>query len=171
MECTKRNNVYLLLNSRKIVKRLEGMMREISRALGLISVSSLELLIGISEEIESLCDDMIKAEFVGFDCGSGWDFGGEEDYERRSEDFKNEIEYVLLRKDKAKAIQMDQPFYCPITRDVMVDPAETSSKQTFERSAIEKLFSDGNYLCLLAMAPLNPEILRHNKTLRQSIEE
>ncbi|KAF6145271.1 hypothetical protein GIB67_041466 [Kingdonia uniflora] len=62
MECTKRNKVYLLLNCRKIVKRLEGMMREISRALGLIPVASLELSIGISEEIERLCDDMIKAE-------------------------------------------------------------------------------------------------------------
>ena len=53
----------------------------------------------------------------------------------------------------------------------MVDPVETSSGQTFERSAIEKWFADGNKLCPLTMTSLDTSILRPNKTLRQSIEE
>ncbi|THG13866.1 hypothetical protein TEA_022012 [Camellia sinensis var. sinensis] len=53
----------------------------------------------------------------------------------------------------------------------MVDPVETSSGHTFERSSIEKWFADGNNLCPLTMIPLGTSILRPNKTLRQSIEE
>ncbi|KAF6153681.1 hypothetical protein GIB67_000914 [Kingdonia uniflora] len=238
MDCTKRNKVYLLVKCRKIARQAEGMTREISKALGLLSVASLELSIGINEEIERLCDDMMKAEFKAtiaeerilerIESGIQ-ERNVERAYanellhliaeaigistERKTmkkefEDFKNEIEDVQLQKDKAEAIQMDQiiallgradatssskekeiryfskrnslgtqpleplqPFCCPITRDVMVDPVETSSGQTFERSAIEKWFSEGNYLCPLTMTPLNPEILRPNKTLRQSIEE
>lgn len=48
---------------------------------------------------------------------------------------------------------------------------ETSSGQTFERSAIQKWFADGNTNCPLTMIPLNTEVLRPNITLRKSIEE
>ncbi|XP_071706022.1 U-box domain-containing protein 44-like [Rutidosis leptorrhynchoides] len=64
-----------------------------------------------------------------------------------------------------------QSFYCPITREVMVDPVETSSGQTFERSAIEKWLDDGSNLCPLTMIPLDNLVLRPNRTLRQSIDE
>ncbi|KAA8533570.1 hypothetical protein F0562_030996 [Nyssa sinensis] len=64
-----------------------------------------------------------------------------------------------------------QSFYCPITGDVMVDPVETSSGNTFERSAIEKWLTDCNNLCPLTMTPLNTSDLRPNRTLRQSIDE
>ncbi|KAI3796483.1 hypothetical protein L1987_39154 [Smallanthus sonchifolius] len=64
-----------------------------------------------------------------------------------------------------------QSFYCPITREVMVDPVETTSGHTFERTAIEKWLADGSNLCPLTMIPLDNLILRPNKTLRQSIEE
>jgi hypothetical protein len=53
----------------------------------------------------------------------------------------------------------------------MEDPVETSSGQTFERSAIEKWLADGHEMCPLTMTPLDTSILRPNKTLRQSIEE
>jgi hypothetical protein len=62
-------------------------------------------------------------------------------------------------------------FYCPINMDVMVDPVETSSGRTFERSAIEKWFAAGNDVCPLTNIPLNTLVLRPNKSLRQSIEE
>lgn len=62
-------------------------------------------------------------------------------------------------------------FRCPITQNIMVDPVETSSGQTFERSAIEKCFAEGNTLCPITMLPLDTSVLRPNKTLRQSIEE
>lgn len=64
-----------------------------------------------------------------------------------------------------------QSFYCPITQDVMVDPVEISSGQTFERSAIEKWFAEGNKLCPLTLIPLDTSILRPNKKLKQSIQE
>ncbi|KAI3719564.1 hypothetical protein L6452_20466 [Arctium lappa] len=64
-----------------------------------------------------------------------------------------------------------QSFYCPITREVMVDPVETFSGHTFERSAIEKWLADGSNLCPLTMIPLENSVLRPNRTLRQSIEE
>ncbi|KAK2365387.1 U-box domain-containing protein [Trifolium repens] len=64
-----------------------------------------------------------------------------------------------------------QSFLCPITRDVMVDPVETSSGQTFERSAIEKWFAEGHKLCPMSHITLDTSILRPNKTLKQSIEE
>ncbi|XWS38019.1 hypothetical protein CRYUN_Cryun19dG0094600 [Craigia yunnanensis] len=64
-----------------------------------------------------------------------------------------------------------QSFYCPITMDVMVDPVEISSGRTFERSAIERWFADGNKLCPLTSIHLDALVLQPNKTLRQSIEE
>ncbi|KAI3796484.1 hypothetical protein L1987_39155 [Smallanthus sonchifolius] len=64
-----------------------------------------------------------------------------------------------------------QSFYCPITREVMVDPVETATGHTFERTAIEKWLADGTNLCPLTLFPLDNLILRPNRTLRQSIEE
>ncbi|GMI73656.1 hypothetical protein HRI_001034900 [Hibiscus trionum] len=238
LECSTKSKVYLLMNSRGIVRRLEGIMIEISRALSLLPLASLELSSAIVVEIGNLCDSMQKAEFKAAiaeeEILEKIETGIQERKADRSyannllvliaeavgiptersalkkefEDFKSEIENVRLRKDKAEAIQMDQiialleradvasspkekemryftkrkslgsqpleplqSFYCPITRDVMVDPVETSSGQTFERSAIEKWFTEGNNLCPLTMTPLDTSILRPNKTLRQSIEE
>lgn len=238
MECTKRNKVYLLMNCRAIVKRLENTTREISRALDLLPLASLDLSSGIIDEIVKLRDSMQSAEFKAAiaeeEILEKIESGIQERNVDRSyannllvhiaeavgisteraalkkefEDFKQEIESVQLRKDQAEAIQMaqiialleradaasspkekemkyftkrkslgNQPlepllsFYCPITQEVMVDPVETSSGQTFERSAIEKWLVDGNKLCPLTMTPLNSSILRPNKTLRQSIEE
>ncbi|XVE73666.1 hypothetical protein DITRI_Ditri11bG0137100 [Diplodiscus trichospermus] len=238
LECSTKSKVYLLMNSRGIVRRLEGTIREISRALSLLPLTSLELSSAIVVEIGNLCDSMQKAEFKSAiaeeEILEKIETGIQERNADRSyanhllvliaeavgiptersalkkefEDFKSEIESVRLRKDKAEAIQMDQiiallgradaasspkekemkyftkrkslgsqpleplqSFYCPITREVMLDPVETSSGQTFERSAIEKWFTEGNNLCPLTMTPLDTSVLRPNKTLRQSIEE
>ncbi|KAJ4957070.1 hypothetical protein NE237_013853 [Protea cynaroides] len=238
LDCSKRNKVYLLVNCRKIVKRLEHATREISRALGLIPLASLDLSSGITDEISKLQDSMLGVEFrTGIaeeDILKKIDLGIQERYVDRSyannllfliaeavgiptgrsalkkefEEFKKEIEETKLRKDLAEAVQMDQiiallgradaasspeekevkyfskrnslgsqrlepllSFYCPITGEVMVDPVETSSGQTFERSAIQKWFAEGNTFCPLTATPLDTSILRPNKTLRQSIEE
>lgn len=238
LDCSKRNKVYLLMNCRAIVKRLEDTVREISRALSLLPLASLNLSSAISEGIGELCDSMQRAEFkaaiaeeeilekiesgiqernvdrsyannllvlIAEAVGISTDRSA---LKKELEEFKNEIENARLRKNEAEAIQMDQiialleradatasprekeikyftkrrslgsqpleplqSFYCPITRDVMVDPVETSSGQTFERSAIEKWFADGNKLCPLTMNTLDTSVLRPNKTLRQSIEE
>ncbi|KAK4848283.1 hypothetical protein QYF36_011240 [Acer negundo] len=238
MECCKRNKVYLLMNCRSIVKRLEGTTTEISRALGLLPLASLDISTSIREEVGELCDNMGRAEFKAAlaeeEILEKVESGIQERNVDRSyannllsliadavgistersalkkefDEFKSEIENARLRKDQAEAIQMEQiialleradaasspmeketkyfskrkslgsqpleplqSFYCPITREVMVDPVETSSGQTFERSAIEKWFSAGNKLCPLTMTLLDTSILRPNKTLRQSIEE
>ncbi|PQQ21706.1 U-box domain-containing protein 44-like [Prunus yedoensis var. nudiflora] len=238
LECSKRNKVYLLMNCRNTVKRLEDIMREISRALSLLPLTSLDLSSGIVEEIEKLCDNMQRAEFRAAiaeeEILDKIESGIQERNVDRSyannllvliaeavgistersvlkkelEEFRSEIENARLRKDQAEAIQMEQiialleradaasspgekemkyiikrkslggqpleplqSFICPITREVMVDPVETSSGQTFERSAIQKWFADGNRSCPLTMTSLDASILRPNKTLRQSIEE
>ncbi|KAF9602291.1 hypothetical protein IFM89_026408 [Coptis chinensis] len=237
-ECSKRSRVYLLVNCRKIVKRLEDSTRKISKALLLIPLASLDLSYGIKEKMNNLCEDMLNAKFTTAMAEEGIlekiEMGIQERNVNRSyanellfriadalgisteraalkkvyDDFKNEIDDVHSRKDQAEAIQMDQiiallgradaassakekeikyinrrnslvsqpmepleTFYCTITGDVMVDPVDTSSGQTFERSAIEKWLADGNNLCPLTQTPLNPAILRPNKALRQSIEE
>lgn len=85
---------------------------------------------------------------------------------------EKELKYFNKRKSLGnQPLDPLQSFYCPITRDVMVDPVETSSGQTFEKSAIEKWFAEGNKLCPLTMTPLDTSVLRPNKTLKQSIEE
>ncbi|KDP28447.1 hypothetical protein JCGZ_14218 [Jatropha curcas] len=226
------------MNCRTIVKHLEDTTKEISRALDLLPLASLDLSSGIIEEIAKLRDSMQRAEFKAAiaeeEILEKIESGIQERKVDRSyannllasiaeavgisteraalkkefEEFKSEIENAQLRKDQAEAIQMAQiialleradaassprekemkyftkrkslgsqpleplqSFYCPITRDVMVDPVETSSGQTFERSAIEKWLADGNKMCPLTMTPLNSSVLRPNKTLRQSIEE
>lgn len=85
---------------------------------------------------------------------------------------EKELKYFAKRKSLgSQPLDPLQSFYCPITRDVMVDPVETSSGQTFERSAIVKWFAEGNNMCPLTMTPLDTSVLRPNKTLKQSIEE
>lgn len=238
LECSKRNKMYLLMNCRTIVHRLQGTMREISRALGLLPLTSLDLSSGIIEEIGKVRDNMLGAEFraaiaeeeildkiesgiqernvdrsyannllvlIAAAVGIPTDRSA---LKKELEEFRSEIENARLRKDQAEAIQMEQiialleradaasspeekemkyftkrrslgsqpleplqSFHCPITGDVMVDPVETSSGQTFERTAIEKWLADGNRWCPLTRTSLDTSILRPNKTLRQSIEE
>ncbi|GKU87889.1 hypothetical protein SLEP1_g2218 [Rubroshorea leprosula] len=238
LECTKRNKVYLLMKCRGIDKRLQDASRDISQALSLLPLTSLELSSNIIEDIAQVQGNMQTAEFRAAVAEEQIlekiESGIQEENINRSyannlmvliaeavgipnersvlrkeiEDFKSEIENARLRKDLAEAIQMDQiislleradaasspkgreikyltkrsslgsqpleplqSFYCPITGDVMVDPVETSSGQTFERCAISKWFAEGNNICPLTATPLDRSVLRPNKTLRQSIEE
>lgn len=238
LECSKKSKVYLLMNCRSIVKRLENHTKELSKALGLLPLATSGLSSGIMEEIEKLCDNMqaagFKAAVAEEEILEKIESGIRENNVDRSyannlliliaevvgitnerstmkmelEEFKKEIENARVRKELAEAMQMDQiialleradaasspkerklkyfakrqslgskileplqSFYCPITQDVMVDPVETSSGQTFERSAIEKWFAEGNKLCPLTLIPLDTSILRPNKTLKLSIEE
>ncbi|AET02002.2 putative aminoacyltransferase, E1 ubiquitin-activating enzyme [Medicago truncatula] len=237
-ECGKKSRVYLLMNCRSIVNRLENHTKELSKALGLLPLSASGLSAGILEEIKKVCDNMEKAGFKAavaeeeilekIESGIR-----ENSFDRKHannlinliakavgitnekstmkaelEEFKKEIENARVDKKKAEAMQMDQiialleradaasspnerklkyfakrqslgtrileplqSFYCSITHDVMVEPVETSSDQTFERSAIEKWFEEGNKLCPLTLIPLDTSVLRPNKTLKQSIEE
>ncbi|KAK4418484.1 U-box domain-containing protein 43 [Sesamum alatum] len=84
-------------------------------------------------------------------------------------------EKKYLSKRQSLGMQPLEPllsFYCPITKEVMVDPVETPSGHTFERSAIMKWLSEADEpLCPLTSTPLDTSMLRPIKTLRQSIEE
>ncbi|KAL2233763.1 U-box domain-containing protein 43-like isoform X2 [Sesamum indicum] len=84
-------------------------------------------------------------------------------------------ENKYLSKRQSLGMQPSEPllsFYCPITKEVMVDPVETPSGHTFERSAIMKwLLEADEPVCPLTSIPLDTSMLRPNKTLRQSIEE
>ncbi|KAJ0964075.1 hypothetical protein J5N97_029197 [Dioscorea zingiberensis] len=237
-ECGKKNRLYLLLNCRRIVKRLESSTREISRALSLLPLASLDLSRGLSDEVKELCEKMERVEFRTAvaeeeilekiesgvqDRSAGRAYANnlltlisdamgisnERSVLRKElDEFRSEIEDAKLRKDLAEAIQMEQisallgradvalsfeekkvkyyskrnslgsqplepleSFYCPITRDVMEEPVEVSSRQTFERKAIEKWLADGNSTCPLTMLPLDTSILRPNYSLRKAIEE
>nr|XP_025612666.2 U-box domain-containing protein 44-like isoform X2 [Arachis hypogaea] len=85
---------------------------------------------------------------------------------------EKEIRYFEKRNSLGRTpLEPLHSFYCPISGDIMLDPVETSSRKTFERSAIQRWFSQGNTLCPLTMLPLDTRILRPNKTLRHSIQE
>ncbi|KAH8951118.1 hypothetical protein BDL97_09G009800 [Sphagnum fallax] len=64
-----------------------------------------------------------------------------------------------------------QSFYCPITQEVMQEPVEIASGQTFERSAIEKWFSAGHHTCPTTKVELDNLEIKLNLALRQSIQE
>lgn len=85
---------------------------------------------------------------------------------------EKEIKYLNKRNSLgSQPLEPLQSFYCPITREVMTDPVETYTGQTFERSAIEKWLASGTSSCPLTGLPLETSMLRPNKTLRLSIEE
>lgn len=64
-----------------------------------------------------------------------------------------------------------QSFYCPITQEVMEDPVEIGSGQTFERSAIERWFNSGNRTCPITQMELSSLEVQPNLSLRDSIRE
>ncbi|XP_019415331.1 PREDICTED: U-box domain-containing protein 44-like [Lupinus angustifolius] len=238
LECSSRSKVYLLINSRRIVSRLKCCIEDISRAVNLIPLSSLDINIGLHKEISELCWNMLDSEYqtaaldeeiLGKIETAIQEGNADRSYvnqlllciadaigvstehaalKREFEELKSDIEIAKSRKDMAEVLHMEQiisvleksdsitsarekekkyfekrnslgrrpllplhSFYCPISLDIMVDPVETSSGKTFERSAIERWFAEGNSHCPLTMLPLDTSILRPNKTLRQSIEE
>eukprot|EP00250_Pteridium_aquilinum_P004174 c14403_g2_i1 orf=320-3346(+) len=64
-----------------------------------------------------------------------------------------------------------QPFYCPITNEVMEDPVEIASGLTFEHKAIDAWFSAGNKTCPITKIELDSLDVQPNVSLRNSIKE
>lgn len=238
VECNSRSKVYLLINSRKIVTRLNLCTKDIGRTVSLIPLASLDISSGLNQQIRELCQKMLHAECqtgaayeeilekvetaiqegnvdrsyvnqlltcIAEAIGIPMEHGA---LKREFDELKNEMENAKSRVDVAEALHMEQiiavlgkadfitsaqeketsyfekrnslgerplmalhSFYCPITCDIMTDPVETSTGRTFERSAIEQWFTDGNTYCPLTRLPLDTKILRPNKTLKQSIQE
>ncbi|KAL7183530.1 hypothetical protein ACSBR2_025848 [Camellia fascicularis] len=64
LNCGNRNKVYLLFNCRRIVKHLESSTKEISQALGLISLACLDDPSSvINDEVSMLCENMLETEY------------------------------------------------------------------------------------------------------------
>lgn len=63
-----------------------------------------------------------------------------------------------------------QSFICLITRDVMNDPVQIASGQTFERMAIERWFAEGHTSCPTGVELANTN-MKSNIALKQSIVE
>ncbi|KAI5062500.1 hypothetical protein GOP47_0023039, partial [Adiantum capillus-veneris] len=63
-----------------------------------------------------------------------------------------------------------QSFICPITKDVMKDPVQIASGQTYERHAIERWFVDGHTRCPTGVELANTN-MKSNIALKQSIAE
>eukprot|EP01018_Ginkgo_biloba_P023096 Gb_22432 [translate_table: standard] len=63
-----------------------------------------------------------------------------------------------------------QSFICPITKDVMRDPVQIASGQTYERSAIERWFAEGHTRCPTGVELKNIK-MKPNFALKQSIAE
>lgn len=61
-------------------------------------------------------------------------------------------------------------FICPITKQVMKDPVQIASGQTYERAAILQWFKDGKTTCPLGEKLKNTK-MKSNHALRQSISE
>ncbi|XP_062000033.1 U-box domain-containing protein 44-like [Rosa rugosa] len=241
LDCRKKNKVYLLINCRKILKALESSTKDIGRALSLLSLPSLDVSLGINNQISNLCKNMLAAEYraavaeeeILEKIEQGIQEGNDDlshtndlllriaetlgisnehsELKKEFEEFKRELDDTNLRKGSEEDLQMEQichiiallektnanttaedkvngyserrvslgrqpleplrQFYCPLTQEIMVDPVETSSQQTFERSGIEKWFAEGKNLCPLTDIPLDTSVLRPNKALKRSIEE
>ncbi|KAH9323755.1 hypothetical protein KI387_018394 [Taxus chinensis] len=63
-----------------------------------------------------------------------------------------------------------QSFICPITKDVMRDPVQIASGQTYERAAIERWFDEGHTRCPTGVELKNCK-MKPNFALKQSIAE
>eukprot|EP01018_Ginkgo_biloba_P011708 Gb_02246 [translate_table: standard] len=63
-----------------------------------------------------------------------------------------------------------QSFICPITKDVMRDPVQIASGQTYERAAIERWFGEGHTRCPTGVELKNTK-MKPNFALKQSIAE
>eukprot|EP00249_Psilotum_nudum_P019752 c27403_g1_i1 orf=540-3572(-) len=236
--CSCKSKIYLLVNCRTFVKRAQVITNEIGRALSLLPLSSLELSDEMKEKTETLCREMLVAEFktslveeeiidkieTGVqECQKSSHYANDllvqiaqaigssidpSSLKQELNEFKKERDTTQLLDDHAEAFKLEQivsilngadamsaasqrekkykqkrvllgnhplnalqSFYCPITQDVMDDPVEVCTGQTFERSAIEKWFAEGHRVCPLTNVELENLTLRNNIMLRRAIEE
>ena len=68
-------------------------------------------------------------------------------------------------------LQVPAEFVCPITHEKMVDPVVASDGHSYERAAIELVFSSGNGRSPLTREELTPGVLIANINLRKRIRD
>ncbi|KAM7467663.1 hypothetical protein LguiB_015225 [Lonicera macranthoides] len=167
-ECSTRNKIYLLLNSRKIVKRLERSAKDISRALGLVPLSSLNVSLNLTDEISKICKSMLDAEYrvdileeeilekieVGiqernvdrsyansllFRIAEATGISTDQlSLRKEFEDFKCEMENFQQRKDMTEFLQMEQIILLLGKADVIATQIEKEFKYFSKRNSLGK---------------------------------
>lgn len=165
-ECSTRNKIYLLLNSQKIVKRLERSTKEISRALGLVPLSSLNVPLNLNDEISKICSSMLDAEYrvdileneilekieVGiqernvdrsyansllFDIAEATGISTDQlSLRKEFEDFKCEMENFQQRKDMTEHLQIEQIILLLGKADVIATQIEKEFKYFNKRNSL-----------------------------------
>ncbi|XP_058010047.1 U-box domain-containing protein 43 isoform X2 [Hevea brasiliensis] len=166
LECKNKNKVYLFLNCKRIIKRLENNTKEISWALSLIPVASLDLSVGISDEISKLCKNMLGAEYRAAvaeqeilekivsatqECNANRSRANDllfhiaeavgisteqSSFEKEFKEFKNEIEDAKLRKDMTEAVQMEQIIAFLENADAIKSHEEREKKYFNKRNSL-----------------------------------
>ncbi|XP_002987443.2 U-box domain-containing protein 43 [Selaginella moellendorffii] len=96
---------------------------------------------------------------------------GDEDCEREQAKRMKQLMASLSISGRDAPMLPLQPFICPITRDVMRDPVQIASGQTYEREAIERWFAEGNTRCPVMGEELPTTQMKSNFALKQSIAE
>lgn len=93
------------------------------------------------------------------------------DYEELSNQYLQRLKVIDRYDPKEEYIEPFKPFYCCITRKVMVDPVSLCTGTACERSALETWFQSGEQTDPETGEVLQDFSLRPNIQLRQSIQE
>ncbi|GKV48393.1 hypothetical protein SLEP1_g55217 [Rubroshorea leprosula] len=93
------------------------------------------------------------------------------DHEEMQKQYLQRIQVIERYDAREECIPPLNPFICPITRTVMIDPVSLCTGTTCERAAIEAWFDGGKRTDPETGEMLEDTSLRSNLPLRQSIEE
>lgn len=75
-----------------------------------------------------------------------------------------------LSWDLCESRSLPDQFYCPITRDLMMEPVVSPDGYTFDREAIESWIKHENETCPVSRMPLKQSQLRRNLALQECIQ-
>eukprot|EP00850_Spirogloea_muscicola_P000805 SM000003S11050 [mRNA] locus=s3:489668:494857:- [translate_table: standard] len=96
---------------------------------------------------------------------------GNQDKDHRKRRQKSMSQQSMTHSGSTGLLPAMHTFYCPITRDVMDDPVDIASGQTYERTAIEQWFAEGHTTDPTTNVKLPSLEIRSNEGLRRAIEE
>ncbi|KAJ0101553.1 hypothetical protein Patl1_05230 [Pistacia atlantica] len=164
LDCREKNKIYLLINCRKITKHIDGSTKEISQALSLMPLDSLDVSLGLSNKISRLCKNMMDTKYcvalVEQEIYEKIESGIQESDVDRSyanellahvcevvgisteqsalkkefEEFKSEIEDARLKIDTAETIKIEQIIALLEKADATTSPEEKQKKYFNERN-------------------------------------
>lgn len=165
-ECRNRNKIYLFLNSQKIIDEIEKSTKNISRLMSLFTPESLNVSSEITEQLRTLCKNMLDAEYqpaaIEEEILQKIERGIEERNVDRSysnnlliciadsvgissehseikaefENFKNEMENNELRSDWTEDLRMEQIILLLGKADMVMSPKEKETKYFNKRNSL-----------------------------------